>query len=173
MENKRFLVIGAGSAGISGISQLKDRGFNDICCFEARREAGGTWTYQKDPPELEIRFTQDGRPVAVGAEEEIPSAIYKHLHTNLPHPLMSYRKRPFEPGTALYPSHEVVTKYLQDAASEHADKIVYNRRITRLCYPPPGSRRKRRWLVESIDTRTGTTHEDDFDFVLSSNGQSV
>lgn len=133
--------------------------------------AGEVWVYHDTPAPVVVRF--DEKELATvreqGDDPRIPSALYQNLHTNLPHPLMAFRDRPFEEHVSLFPSHEEVASYLQRAANEFNSSITYQRKVLRIRHSSEVYDAKR-WLVESIDTQTRETKEECFDSILCANG---
>ncbi|KAI0079376.1 FAD/NAD(P)-binding domain-containing protein [Panus rudis PR-1116 ss-1] len=105
---KSIAIVGSGSAGIAILKALLDlpedvRQNWDIVLYEQRRNVGGVWLpdpNEPHPPKL----------------PETP--LYPLLHTNTPHPTMTYPGSPFRPGTPLFPSHEWVEQYHVDYAEQ-------------------------------------------------------
>ncbi|MHB1487896.1 MAG: flavin-containing monooxygenase [Acidimicrobiales bacterium] len=96
MTVRRVAVIGAGAAGLCAAKHLLSRGL-EVTVFELGSTVGGLWVYENP----------NGR-----------SPAYLSLHINSEANVTGYRDFPFPDGTSLYPSHEVIAKYLQDYA-EH------------------------------------------------------
>ncbi|TCD71738.1 hypothetical protein EIP91_005504 [Steccherinum ochraceum] len=105
---KSIAIVGAGSAGIAVLKTIFDlpedlRTNWRVVLFEQRRDVGGVWLpdpAEPNPPHL----------------PETP--LYPLLHTNTPHPTMTYPGFPFPPNTPLFPSHEHVKKYHGDVADQ-------------------------------------------------------
>ena len=173
-KDVRCLVIGGGGAsGTAALRQLISQNSSwEVKAYEPRSKAGGVWLFEGDPEPICFSFDREGRPIAAGKNDAVkmPSAIYNHLHTNLPFPLMSFRDIQFPSSTPLYPSHEVVTKYLQDACLPVEHCITYNRKVVRLRHTPKESGYSRRWLVESRDLLSQQVFEEDFDYIAAANG---
>lgn len=105
---KSVAIVGAGSAGLSILKALLDlpeeeRSTWEIVLYEQRRDVGGVWLPDPNAP----------RPPRL---PETP--LYPLLHTNTPHPTMTYPGFTFRPNTPLFPSHEYVQQYHADYA-EH------------------------------------------------------
>ncbi|KAL0565817.1 hypothetical protein V5O48_016202 [Marasmius crinis-equi] len=106
---KSIAIVGSGSAGLAILKSLLDlpsdvRAGWDIVLFEQRRDVGGIWLPDFNPPS----------PPAL---PETP--LYPQLMTNTPHPTMTYPGFPFPPNTPLFPRHEYVEQYHVDYASYH------------------------------------------------------
>ncbi|OCH91091.1 FAD/NAD(P)-binding domain-containing protein [Obba rivulosa] len=105
---KSIAIVGAGSGGLAALKTILDlpkdvREGWEIELYEQRRDVGGVWLADPpgklpDPPEL----------------PETP--LYPLLHTNTPHPTMTYPHFTFRPGTPLFPSHEYLWQYHVDYA---------------------------------------------------------
>ena len=84
----RFVVIGAGMAGILAVIRLRDRGFDDIAVYEKADKLGGTWRENTYP----------------GVACDVPSILYSYSFA--PNPEWSHR---FSPGSE-------IQAYLKDVA---------------------------------------------------------
>ena len=84
----RFVVIGAGMAGILAVIRLRDRGFNDIAVYEKADCLGGTWRENNYP----------------GVACDVPSILYSYSFA--PNPEWTHR---FSPGAE-------IQSYLEDVA---------------------------------------------------------
>lgn len=101
---KSIAIVGGGSAGLAVLKTILDlppstRSGWEVVLFEQRRDVGGVWL--PDPP---------GKPLSPHHLPETP--LYPDLHTNTPHPTMTYPNFTFPPNTSLFPGHEAVEKYL-------------------------------------------------------------
>lgn len=108
VHSKSIAIVGAGSAGIAVLKTILDlpedsRSNWRIVLFEQRRDVGGVWLPDAAEP----------HPPAL---PETP--LYPLLHTNTPHPTMTYPGFPFPPNTPLFPSHQYVEKYHVDVAEQ-------------------------------------------------------
>lgn len=127
MPPKRALVIGAGSSGLTALSQFRAAGL-DAVAYEARGEVGGAWNYDEDPGACVVSFEASGRCVVRAPGERdarrMPlSPMYDSLRTNVPTTLMAYREHPF-------PYDTVRTRTL-DGRGASADRLrVRNSRCT-------------------------------------------
>lgn len=106
-------IIGAGIAGLIAARILRDDGFK-VRVFEARDRVGGAWLYSDDPPKADNVPSSDVSRSRVDKNAEYTEAtpIYKHLHTNLAHHIMSYRNEPYPQHTDAYPHHPRVLDYI-------------------------------------------------------------
>ena len=84
----RFVVIGAGMAGILAVIRLRDRGFNDIAVYEKADCLGGTWRENNYP----------------GVACDVPSILYSYSFA--PNAEWTHR---FSPGAE-------IQSYLEDVA---------------------------------------------------------
>ena len=109
--SKSIAIVGAGSGGLAILKTLFDlpegvRRDWEVVLYEQRRNVGGVWL--PDPPGPLPR------------PPELPeSPLYPLLHTNTPHPTMTYPGFTYPPLTPLFPSHEYVEQYHVDYANYH------------------------------------------------------
>ena len=96
--SKRVCVIGAGACGLVAAKVFAEHGLLPAV-FEQSADVGGQWRY-------------DASVTAAST-----SAMYEHLQTNLPSDVMQLSDFPFPPGTAAFPHHAVVLRYLEDYAA--------------------------------------------------------
>ncbi|KDQ62147.1 hypothetical protein JAAARDRAFT_121811 [Jaapia argillacea MUCL 33604] len=98
---KSIAIVGGGTAGLAALKALLDlpedvRQDWKIDLFEQRRDVGGIWLPDPNPP----------------SPPELPETpLYPALRTNTPHPTMTYPHFCFPPLTPLYPSHQHVQAY--------------------------------------------------------------
>ncbi|OSD02500.1 FAD/NAD-P-binding domain-containing protein [Trametes coccinea BRFM310] len=110
--SKSIAIVGAGSAGLAILKTLLDlpsdvREGWEIVLYDQRRDVGGLWL--PDPP---------GQPLP--RPPELPeSPVYPLLHTNTPHPTMTYPHFTYPPLTPLFASHEYVQRYHYDYAAHY------------------------------------------------------
>jgi thioredoxin reductase len=95
---KRFVVIGAGAAGLCAAKTLIAAGV-DVTIFEAGSKIGGLWVYEND----------NGL-----------SSAYRSLHINSEARVSAYGDFPFPPDAPLYPDHSEMQAYFE-AYAEHFD----------------------------------------------------
>ena len=76
----RFVVVGAGMAGILAAVRLRERGFDDIAIYEKAARLGGTWRENTYP----------------GVACDVPSILYSYSFA--PNPEWSHR---FSSGLSL------------------------------------------------------------------------
>ncbi|KAI9020809.1 hypothetical protein CLU79DRAFT_755661 [Phycomyces nitens] len=137
----RVAVIGAGPGGLAAAKALRDENaFENITVFERNNQVGGTWVYSpKVNPSLAIpsvNALEVDPPGHQTNDHAQGSAIYAHLNTNLPTPVMAFRDFPFSKDTPLFPSHEHVLKYLEAFADENKLKpmIRFNTNVVQAEY---------------------------------------
>ena len=101
----RFVVVGAGMAGILAVVCLRKRGFDDIAVYEKAGRLGGTWRENTYP----------------GVACDVPSILYSYSFA--PNPEWSCR---FSPGSE-------IQSYLEDVALHHdvERSIIYNEEVVR------------------------------------------
>ncbi|RPD72555.1 FAD/NAD(P)-binding domain-containing protein [Lentinus tigrinus ALCF2SS1-7] len=114
--SKSIAIVGAGSGGLAILKTIFDlpedvRQGWEVVLYEQRRDVGGVWL--PDPPGPLPHFPK------------LPeSPLYPLLHTNTPHPTMTYPGFTYPPLTPLFPSHEYVQQYHADYA-EHYNLTAY------------------------------------------------
>lgn len=118
---KSIAIVGAGSGGLAVLKTLLDlpedvRLSWDIALYDQRRDVGGLWLPDPNPP----------HPPTL---PETP--LYPRLRTNTPHPTMTYPGFTFPPGTPLFPTHDFVQQYHADFAEKYnlTDYIHLNHTI--------------------------------------------
>ena len=84
----RFVVVGAGMAGILAAVRLRERGFNDIAVYEKAARLGGTWRENTYP----------------GVACDVPSILYSYSFA--PNPEWLHR----------FSSGSEIQSYLEDVA---------------------------------------------------------
>jgi cation diffusion facilitator CzcD-associated flavoprotein CzcO len=104
----RFVVVGAGMAGILAAIKLREAGFTDICVYEKADRLGGTWRENTYP----------------GVACDVPSHLYSYSFA--PNPDWSHV---FSPGPE-------IEQYLEDVARRFdVEKYVqYSTEVTRLAF---------------------------------------
>jgi cation diffusion facilitator CzcD-associated flavoprotein CzcO len=108
VRNLRFVVVGAGMAGILSAIKLREAGFTDVTVYEKAHRLGGTWRDNTYP----------------GVSCDVPSYLYTYSFA--PNPEWSH---------AFSPGHEILT-YLEDVARRHnVDTLIrYGTEVHRLEY---------------------------------------
>jgi cation diffusion facilitator CzcD-associated flavoprotein CzcO len=113
---KSIAIVGAGSGGLAILKALLDlpeavRSTWEVVLYEQRRDVGGVWLPDPNTPQ----------------PPHLPETpLYPLLHTNTPHPTMTYPGFTFRPNTPLFPSHQYVQQY-------HADYVEHFN-LTRFIY---------------------------------------
>lgn len=133
----RFIIIGAGMAGILSAIRLERAGFTDIVIFEKADRLGGTWRENTYP----------------GVACDIPSHFYSYSFA--PNPEWSHR----------YSSGAQIRDYLQDTARRYGveKRIRYSEEITR-CEFAAGrwhvETKRGHWdAADVVIAATGVTHQ--------------
>ncbi len=108
MRNLRFVVVGAGMAGIMSAIRLREAGFTDVALYEKADRLGGTWRDNTYP----------------GISCDVPSHLYSYSFA--PNPEWSH---------AFAPGPEILT-YFEDVARRHGvDTLIrYGTEVHRLEY---------------------------------------
>lgn len=108
MPSPRFIVIGAGMAGILSAVKLAEAGFDDVVVYEKADRIGGTWRENTYP----------------GVACDVPSHLYSYSFA--PNPEWSHT---FSPGPEIY-------RYFEDVVRRFGveSRIRYGTEVTRLHY---------------------------------------
>ncbi|KAG9255911.1 uncharacterized protein F5Z01DRAFT_524154 [Emericellopsis atlantica] len=155
---------------------LAEKKFEKIQIFEQRPVAGGVWNYTSADREdgfVVPRIAPTTAPDQVvyhanSDKPEIVSPVYDMLETNIPHTLMNYTETPFQEGTSLFPTHQVVLEYLQSYAEDLAPYASYSTQVQHLCKNKSGDRPC--WKIETLDLVTKETKTHEFDAVAVASG---
>ncbi|KAI5476895.1 FAD/NAD P-binding domain-containing protein [Pseudohyphozyma bogoriensis] len=150
ISGKRIAIVGGGSGGLGVLAALltlpeEVRKEWTIDLFEQRRDVGGVWLPDENPPEW----------------PQLPETpLYPALRTNTPHPTMTYPHFPFPPLTPLYPTHDYLQRYHAHFA-RHFNLTPYislNTTVTSASYS-----HATKWSISldsgEIEQRNGTTPE--------------
>ncbi|GJE98093.1 NAD(P)/FAD-dependent oxidoreductase [Phanerochaete sordida] len=160
---KSIAIVGAGSGGLAILKGLLDlpqdvRSTWEIVLYEQRRDVGGVWYADPQPPQ----------PPTL---PETP--LYPLLHTNTPHPTMTYPGFTFPPGTPLFPSHEYVWQYHVDYAEHFNLTRHINVNHTVLAAGWKGSSARGKWIVDVTRTdRPEEVQQRSFDHLIVANGHN-
>ncbi|TPX37956.1 hypothetical protein SmJEL517_g00278 [Synchytrium microbalum] len=171
------IVGGGGIAGLAAIKHLKDS--FEIAAFERFDYIGGIWHVEETQLLLAfaMHYTEQTssditslRTPLPDATEQITSAIYPNLVTNLPPDLMSIRGFPFKhPDT--FPHHRAVLKYIHELSDHFQLKkhIVFNTIVTDVRYQDGF------WIVKRMAAKNGVVVgsqvvDERFDAVVVCNG---
>ncbi|MBV8386014.1 MAG: NAD(P)/FAD-dependent oxidoreductase [Acidimicrobiia bacterium] len=108
MQSPRFIVIGAGMAGILSAVKLAEAGYDDVVLYEKADRIGGTWRENTYP----------------GVACDVPSHLYSYSFA--PNPEWSHT---FSPGPEIY-------RYLEDVVRRFGidERIRFGSEVTRLEY---------------------------------------
>ncbi len=106
--NPRFVIVGAGMAGILAAIKLKERGNNNFTVYEKAHEVGGTWRENSYP----------------GVACDVPSHLYSYSFA--PNPQWSHF---FSPGDEIF-------KYFKDVAQrfEIYESIHFNSEVKKMTF---------------------------------------
>ncbi|KAK5251540.1 monooxygenase, partial [Cryomyces antarcticus] len=192
---KSIAIIGAGPSGVAAAKYLRaENAFNRITIFEQRSTTGGIWNLTPSHPKDSffnipntnpnagldkpiwqhsdsVRRSLDGES---NGEAIFMSPLYERLETNIPRTLMRFSDFDFPVDAQLFPTHETVTKYLDDYAEDVKDVIVFGVQVldVRLV---GGEERSEKWRVKtkpvvSHCNRDAGEKEEIFDAVVVANG---
>ena len=120
----RFVVIGAGMAGVMSVIKLRERGFTDVTVYEKADRLGGTWRENTYP----------------GVACDVPSHLYSYSFA--PNPDWS---RFFSPGNEIH-------AYLEDVARRYdvMPAIRFGTEVTELSWDGASAR----WRLRTSDGGT-------------------
>lgn len=159
---KSIAIVGAGTAGLAMLKALMElpeevRSTWRIVCYEQRRDVGGVWL-----PDL-----KHPHPPAL---PETP--LYPRLHTNTPHPLMTYPVFPFPADTSMFPSWDSIQRYHTDYMEHHniSSFIRFNRTVVAAAWD--GDNLSGKWEIEVARTDS-SSHElehEVYDHLIVANG---
>ncbi|KAA1476922.1 FAD/NAD(P)-binding domain-containing protein [Dentipellis sp. KUC8613] len=160
---KRIAIVGAGTAGISTLKTLlvdlpeEARRDWEVVLFEQRRDVGGIWLPDPNPP----------RPPVL---PETP--LYPRLKTNTPHPTMTIPKFTFRPGTALYPQHQPVYEYHADIVNHWnlSSHLKLNHEVLESKWK--GSSTAGEWILQVKDRDQDVVRDFTFDHLIIANGHN-
>lgn len=167
-------VIGGGAAGLAILKILSDtdevkNGDWLITAFEKRDDIGGIWYDKYYILSVDNIYLCRYPSPPVGNPPATP--LYTALTTNIPHISMAFHSFLFEPSTPLFPSAEVVLKYLHDYA-RHFDirKFIQFQSTVEAC---KWDKELQAWVVhvkasEPSISQTAVIHK--FDKLIIANG---
>ncbi len=98
-----------------------------------------------------------------------PSAMYDGLESNIPHPLMQYSDFAFPKDIMLFPTREIVLKYLNEYAKEVLHLVKFNTQVVEIC-PREAGTLGSGWMVETRDLLTGKSAQAYYDAVVIASG---
>jgi cation diffusion facilitator CzcD-associated flavoprotein CzcO len=159
MTKKRICVVGAGAAGLIMAATSKAM---DVVVIEQRDQVGGNWILEPSPQDVESFIRQKEFPAFY---DQMPSAMYPSLRTNLPGKLMQFRSFEFQSDPGVYPTRQQVLDYLQ--AFSHSFGLSSFIRFSTLVVGIEKSDQK--WKVTLQDREKELSHEL-FDAIVIANG---
>ena len=155
--------------------------FDTIDVFEQQASFGGVWSYSNDPSggidvpqtnpyqpldEPVWHLVSDGHGIPNGAREAtFVSPMYKHLETNIPHSIMKFEDMPSLEDHQLFPSREVVMRYLEDYGEDVRHLVSFQTQVTSIHQNQPGAHQ-----IRLKDLQTNTVFEKTYDAVVVANG---
>lgn len=156
---------------------VAEQTFSKIEVIEQRDTVGGVWTYSPSTLVDESFSIPRTKPsgkldtaiyVAGHDAPKFVSPVYDQLETNIPHTLMNYSDQRFPEGTALFPPHVQVKRYLEDYAQELKPLVSLSTQVQRVRKITNGD--KKQWQIELLDLGSHTTRISFFDAVVVASG---
>lgn len=159
-----------------------EKAFSKIEVFDQRATAGGLWNYTPlhvvDSDFTIPRTKPSDRPDTLvhdtsNAEEAPPvvvSPVYDQLETNIPHTLMNYCDQTFPQGSALFPQHAVVQKYLHRSAENVAPLLSLETQVLDVRRRKATGDYAAVWEIDVQHVPSGTKRTAEFDAVVVANG---
>jgi len=117
-----------------------------IDIFEQQASFGGVWNYPND----------------------IEGPMYERLETNIPHCLMKYSDAPSLEAHQLFPSREVVFRYLEEYAEDIRHLVTFQTQVIRI--GPKTQQAQSGWVVQFKSLISHEVSERDYDAVVVANG---
>jgi thioredoxin reductase len=159
MTKKRICVVGAGASGL--IMAAKSKGL-EIVVVEQRDQVGGNWVFEPHPRNVESFIRQKSFPEFY---DQVPSAMYPHLRTNLPGTLMQFRCFEFLKDQ-VYPTRQQVLEYLQEFSKKFQLESLIRLSTTVVQVEKVGEE----WQVTLLNTQTKQVSHERFDAIVIANG---
>lgn len=156
--------------------------FSKIEVFDQRATAGGLWNYTplqvvdsdftiprtkpSDRPDTLVHDDND----ADTAPPVVVSPVYDQLETNIPHTLMNYCDQTFPEGSALFPPHVVVQKYLHKYAENVAPLLSLETQVLDVRRTKAADNKSAAWEIDVQHVPSGAKRTTEFDAVVVANG---
>jgi cation diffusion facilitator CzcD-associated flavoprotein CzcO len=166
-SKKRVGIIGAGAAGlITALKLLKTDRFQ-VTLYEIKDQVGGTWNFVSEFKTKDIDTTISSEWATVLYEpEEIKSAIYPSLRTNLPLKLMEFREYSSADDVEPFPLHFQILKYL----NEFATKFNLHQYIKFKTIVTNAQKNGSSWHLHLKDSESGITLCEQVDILIVCSG---
>jgi len=169
---------------------IAEKAFSKIDIFEQGDNVGGIWNYSgtdysirvpipqtnprygfggnPDPQQLDESITTSSPTEPFGLAFETP--LYDNLETNIPHFLMQYSDKAFPADAPLFPSCEMVLRYIEEYAEGVRHLIRFQTQVVdvRLC--DGDSAESDKWSVTTRDLQSGKMNVGIYDAVMVANG---
>ncbi|XP_010443947.1 PREDICTED: flavin-containing monooxygenase FMO GS-OX-like 8 [Camelina sativa] len=167
-QSKRVCVIGAGPSGLVSARELKEEG-HEVVVMEQNDDVGGQWLYQPNVEEEEAL----GKTKAL----KVHSSVYSSLRLASPREVMGFSDFPFNAkegrDARRFPGHEELL-YLKDFCQVFGLKemIRFNVRVdfVGMVNDDTDDDRMKRWMVKSVEKKSGEVMEEVFDAVVVASG---
>ncbi|XP_010483795.1 PREDICTED: flavin-containing monooxygenase FMO GS-OX-like 8 [Camelina sativa] len=168
-QSKRVCVIGAGPSGLVSARELKKEG-HEVVVMEQNDDIGGQWLYQPNVEEEE--------PLGKTKTLKVHSSVYSSLRLASPREVMGFSDFPFNAkegrDARRFPGHEELWLYLKDFCQVFGLKemIRFNVRVdfVGMVNDDTDDDRMKRWMVKSVEKKSGEVMEEVFDAVVVASG---
>ncbi|KAJ4377470.1 monooxygenase [Neocucurbitaria cava] len=198
---RTIAIVGAGPSGVIAAKYLRaEQAFDKIVLFEQRSRPGGIWNYTGDQRDENLFSIPQTNPhqghqqpewvpvpsppsadhvpngdIDTDGPQKTPSFLspmYEKLETNIPRGLMGFQDLCWPPESQLFPTHETVSKYIEDYSADVQDLVQYETQVTNVvpvdAINPTGA-----WTVTTLNLRTNTSTSSSFDAVIVANGHFI
>ncbi|CAH2044042.1 unnamed protein product [Thlaspi arvense] len=169
-QSKTVCVIGAGPSGLVSARELKKEG-HKVVVMEQNEDVGGQWLYQPNVEEED--------PLGKFKTQKVHSSVYSSLRLTTPREIMGFSDFPFTAkegrDTRRFPGHEELWLYLKDFCQVFGlrEMIRFNVRVDFVGMVNDDNDdddSTKRWMVKSVEKKTGEVIEELFDAVVVATG---
>ncbi|KAL1215079.1 Flavin-containing monooxygenase FMO GS-OX-like 8 [Cardamine amara subsp. amara] len=166
-QSKTVCVIGAGPSGLVSARELKKEG-HKVVVMEQNNDVGGQWLYQPNVEEED--------PLGKNKTLKVHSSVYSSLRLATPREIMGFSDFPFTTkkgrDTRRFPGHEELWLYLKDFCQVFGlrEMIRFNIRVDFVGMVNDEDGDRKRWMVKSVEKKSGEVMEEVFDAVVIATG---
>ncbi|CAH8389612.1 unnamed protein product [Eruca vesicaria subsp. sativa] len=166
-QSKTVCVIGAGPSGLVSARELKKEG-HKVVVMEQNNDVGGQWLYQPN--------VEQEDPLGKTKSLKVHSSIYSSLRLISPREVMGFSDFPFTVkegrDTRRFPGHEELWLYLKDFCEVFGlrEMIRFNVRVEFVEMVNDDDDNMKRWMVKSVEKKSGEVIEEVFDAVVVATG---
>lgn len=163
---------------------LTESDATSIDIFEQQAFFGGVWNYSNNPgetidiPQMNPHQPLEGpiwhsKSMGDGNTNGEPyatfsSPMYERLETNIPHCLMKYSGAPSLEAYQLFPSREVVTRYLEEYAEDVRHLVNFQTQVIRI--EPKTQKAQSGWVVHFKSLISHEVSGRNYDAIVVANG---